>query len=245
MKKLIIISILLIASTSWGMNCGFMGSISGTGTGGGGTCSVTCSTTGMVICQNLETATTGWDNSETWYKSGTADPICTASPSPLRGTQSLKISQYSSETSSAFTASGDVYFHFLFAAEDATPGSTGWISYLITGSSTYVAGIKLNTAGHLVAYYGSAYSSAGSTTLANNTAYHIWGYYHSNAGAGIMRVWIAEASTKTRPTSAEVEVTNGADANDVDKIMVTAEVSSSVYHFDQIMVSTADFSCVP
>jgi hypothetical protein len=212
-----------------------------------------------LICQNFETATTGYDNSENWTSStlgtGTVSPNDTTA-TVLRGWQQLKL--YSDDVvanstahaaSPSFTAQDHLFGHFRFKIS-ALPAATGYVQFFYATNGTNSAfKVLMNEDGRLggsIGTEGAAYGST--TTIAINTLYHVWVEYTKGTGSnGALKLWIGTIGTK--PATAELDKSNGNTSYQATLIRAsaqqnTAATAMSIY-FDQIFVSTTEIGNVP
>lgn len=169
----------------------------------GGTGGVSCadsSCTGFEICQNFETETTGYDNSESWTESCGTGATCTEAytTDPLRGSQSYYFSS-GTEVSSVYKAitAGSEYYGMVKVNID-------------TDNTQDLFGLYSNAVGKLLIGYNSynklqvtydSLAACGSNDTFNpGTTYYIWFYYKSASaspgGDGIYRVWVSTTTTK-------------------------------------------------
>jgi hypothetical protein len=189
------------------------------------------SATGFNPFQNLEG--TGLDNSETWstYGSGTINLDYTTTA--LRGSQSISISDTSSETM-YYHATDDlstiwVFFRFRKTADWDSTGEFFWI-----GDSSYNKIVTLvptgATSANLVS--GTA-STAISYTWSNNTTYFVWLKYVKGTGAnGVAEIYITTSGTKPSLTAT---VTTGSATTNAAFVGLESYATASVFIFDQIM----------
>jgi hypothetical protein len=167
MRKLLIILFLLILALP--VQSATM--VSGRPCPGGVTSSCAdTSCTGFLWCQNFETETTGYDNSETWSTTGTVDPAETTSP--LRGTQSATLAD-SSTLYRNVTTDGEIYAFGRFSFSDATP-TAQTILFKGMNASSDVGWVTIQTTGKLLCQNGTVSNTASGDALANDTTYYIW-----------------------------------------------------------------------
>jgi hypothetical protein len=204
-----------------------------------------------LVCQNFEDS--GYDNSESWTEGvgtgGTVDEDDTTA-TVLRDSQQLKIYAGDSGSTSyayaSFTEQSELWFHVLVKFPDGTPSNSTYFLALSDGSTTK-AWISLLTTGAIRVYHGSTVYAVGGSTpplFANDTAYHIWGYYKaSDAGMnnGKMTVWVGTSTT--RPEAAEASVVVGTEEASVTRIMLQEKYQGTAY-FDQVIVSNTSFTTV-
>ena len=247
MKKLLLLIFLLIPLTAYSgvVTSGVV--LNGISTESSGGEAVAECPTGSLVCQNFEGA--GYDNSESWVEyvgtNGIVDEDDTTA-TVLKGLQQIKLyagdSGQTSNTYIQYTAKSEVWFHVRVKFTDATPSNSTYAILLTNGVSS-PAWLSLLTTGKVRAYQGTVYS-AGSATLANDTAYHVWGYYKaSEAGQnnGIFTLWIG--TTTTRPETADCSVTTGTSEADVSRFQLQEKYQGTAY-FDQVIVDDAEFTTV-
>jgi hypothetical protein len=202
-----------------------------------------------LVCQNFEDS--GYDNSESWTESvgtgGTVDEDDTTA-TVLRDSQQLKIyAGDSGETSTVyvnFTAQSELWFHIRVKLPDGTPSSATY-TILLGTSSTTDAFISLLTTGGIRAYQGSVYNAGATIPLfANDTAYHIWGYYKASGTGlnnGVMTIWVGTSTT--RPEAPECSVNTGTAETSVSRLKLQEKYQGTMY-FDQVIVDDASFTTV-
>jgi hypothetical protein len=201
--------------------------------------------TGFMFCQNFETETTGWDNSETWSTTGTVDPINTTPA--LRGTQSCSIS----DSSSIYHATGGTYTELYSFARyqfaDATPSTAISIYKNLDGAADFGT-VKLSTTGNLLCYHGTKHN-ASSSSLSNATTYYIWIHFKASTGAGdgIMTATVSTTRNIGEATAAlGCSVTDGDDTDtNVDNVYFgNSAASGAGVSVDQILVKTSAIGTV-
>ena len=200
--------------------------------------------TGFVLCQNFQTATTGWDNSETWSVAGTVDPVST-SPA-LRGTQSASIAN-SSSISHALSDLAEFYAFARWQFADVTP-SAGTTFFKANHGGSQIGSIILNTNGKLSCGHGVSTNTA-STALSNTTMYYIW-FHHKSDPAGLAGIMTAEVSTTRDYADVNAalgcSVTNGADTDAHTSLLwLQANVDGGAgISIDQILVKETEIGTV-
>jgi hypothetical protein len=202
------------------------------------------SCTGFMFCQNFETATTGWDNSETWSTGGTVDPVDTTPT--LRGTQSCSIA----DSSSISHATGGTYTElFTFARyqfADSTPTAAVYIYKNMDGAADFGA-VKLLTTGKLICYHGTKTNTAESA-LSDATTYYVW--IHFVKGTGTDGEMTATVSTTRNPAEATAalgcSVKDGDDADtNIDTVWFgNSAAGGAGVSVDQILVKTSSIGTV-
>jgi hypothetical protein len=218
--------------------------------GGAGAASCADSScTGFLSCQNF--AGTGYDNSETWTEyvgpNGIVDEDDTTA-TVLRGAQQLKIyagdSGQLSYSLKTFTEAGELWFHVLYKTPDTTPSNS--IAFLQVGEtgSPQRGYINLLTVGTYRCYQGTAYGT-GSTTLQDNTAYHIFGRYKAEtsdgANDGIFQIWIGTSAS--RGASPDCSVITGTAEQSVSRFRLLESYQHTAY-YDQVLIHTTEFTSV-
>jgi hypothetical protein len=198
----------------------------------GGACADT-SCSGFLACQNFETATTGYDNSESWTPdAGTPQPAYTTTH--LRGTQSLYLPTAS--TYKAITASGEVYAFFRWRPTAVSPVAQSSVFVLWNSGFSVIGEVALLDTNQLAVYNGSV-PSIGSTTISAGTTYYVWVYWKKGTGSnGLATIWLS--TTATKPGSPEAtSVTTGTATDDAAYIEPRSTESVNAI-FDQILVKT-------
>lgn len=203
--------------------------------------------TGKLVCQNNETATTGWDNSETWTSPDYGTYVYPAyTTTHLRGSQSLMLGVIDNAgagdaLSPTFAASGEVYFHFMIRVGTATP------------TDKYVVRLRDASHNNLWQLYWndtSLYVSVGASlvnepqTVALNTTYHVWGHYKKGTGSnceGHLTVNTGTSRVDWDVTKTDANCT--ADATEL-YFLSDSTAGGQVIILDQILVDDADISTV-
>lgn len=202
-------------------------------------------TAGMLLYEDFDPTgyeQTGW--SEYVPAGATVDEDST---SPLlRGAQSLMIVYASGNpnTNHTFTASGTVYAHFLFRTSDATPSADTTIFSLREGSTQrmYVA---LEPLGRLLVG-DSGVSAQTTSSLADNTTYHVWVRYTKGTGSNAIYSVEFTDNTTLSPSgsgSAFVTTTAGTSTTDVNTAYFIA-TGTGTYNFDQLRISSSSIGSV-
>ena len=236
LQRLLIIALCLLIPSSamtWGL-----------GVMSGGVASVGGECTGLLVCQNFETATTGYDNTsnETWTPSadthGVISPAYTTNP--LRGSQSLLITQAtdgdSSSVSATFTAQSHIHGFFIVAA--ANPSDNVDILKIQNSSNVNVMKIAWRDNGIIGLNVGGGDDER--TETAPGSPLYIWFDYTKGTGANaIAHLYIS--TTKTKP-AATLTITAGTSVTDASKIVLESSYSTGGFKFDQIMISTDEFT---
>ena len=199
-----------------------------TGTiGGGGVGS--CASYDLV-CQGFETATTGYDNSETWTPNlagGTITPTYATSPAPLEGTQSLRVvgagAFAGTATTKTFTASSSVYTYAMVnvaASYYYFFDIAGYCSLLVDNSNQW-----------------NVECGGGTATDGSMTAgtYYVWLEYVKGTGSnGICRAYISATTTKPgSPTVQKTNCTNTLDANQISLMSISSS-AGTIAIFDHV-----------
>jgi hypothetical protein len=196
--------------------------------------------TGFMFCQNFQTATTGYDNSETWTSSGTVDPVST-SPA-LRGTQSCSFGDASTISIATGGTYTEIYTFARYQFTDATPSAATYIYDNLDGANRF-GSIRLGTDGKLICYHGTVNVKA-STALSDATKYYIWTYFKASSGAGdgIMTATVSTTRDPSEATAAlgcSVTTGDSAEAN-IDSVRFgNVATSGAGMSIDQILVKTS------
>ncbi len=214
------------------------------------------SCTGFLICQNFETATTGYDNSESWTESvpsgATVSPIDTTA-TILRGTQQLKIIGGSAAVASTYHdwASGktEAWAHFLFKTPDATPAQASMIFAFRSSSGSNTGTVVLRSNAVLRVQQGSGTAVDTVSTLSDNTAYRIFVHWVKSTGAndGIMEVEFTNTAT-TSPSwagNAYAICNTGNVTSNTQQAFVSSAAGGMTNYWDYILVDDAAITNVP
>lgn len=208
--------------------------------------------TGYIVCQNNETATTGWDNSESWTTGGNyaIDPDRTSGA--LRGSQSLQLgledTAGTDTVTKTITAAGELYGHFMFRMLGTAKieGGTAYMLSLKDASNNQMYGLDPETYSTVYEAIGASigggdFNDAGTTILVNTT-YHCWFYWKKGTGTAEGKLKITTGTTRG---TWGVEKT-GTAANDVTQIVFTNVGNpNAAYLIDQILLSATEFTTVP
>lgn len=195
--------------------------------GEGSTCS------GYTVCQNFEG--TGYDNSETWSTSGTANPDST-SPA-LRGSQTMSLAAGAYAYRNITAMTGDVSVHMIVQLSTISANTGQFIFGANTGGDTRF-GVTLQTAGGLRGYHGNAGCDTAAGAIAANTPIHLWVDRTRGTGSnGTLALYVS--STRTKPGSAACSLSNGDGAFDIDRLVLYALGDTATKHYDQIMVKSS------
>jgi hypothetical protein len=254
MKKLLTVLVLLFPLTVWGADVSTVSgvpdsSISTISGVPGASISTICgvnyndgdaacadsSCTGFLVCQNFETATTGYDNSETWTETGTVEAAYTTGP--LRGSQSCQLSN-SSRTYISIGDQTELYVFFRMDMADKTP-SLDTIFFSLLDGSADAAKITLLTTGTVSCTHGTK-TDTNATPFAAGTNY-IWIHYKGNSGAGDGVLSMHRGSSRIYSEATEIcSITNGDDAStNSDTFRLTNDDDGGMGPiFDQVLVKT-------
>lgn len=201
---------------------------------------------GYLIFQNFETATTGYDNSESWTETvgtgGIVEAADTTSPI-MRQCQQLKIyagnaGQISYTISPTFTAQDTAYTHFKLRLATSLPSSNVVMAYLRL-STALKQWVQIQTTGALVVNIGPI-SATSVATISPDTTYHVWMRYTKSSGANDGIGSVGFSTNTTEPTSGDyfATFTNGTVTTQIDNIRLNSAAQATVY-FDQVIVDDA------
>lgn len=198
-----------------------------------------------VIDQNFETATTGYDNGETWGEilgGGTIEAAETTTP--LRGLQSLNmIAAAATEQRTQFTlttAITDSSNHFIYSVT-SIPTSTSDVFKTFNTDLNDSYKLSLESSGRLNINADGGTIDYGST-IAEDTTYHIW--WTSSVGSGSNATFsVYVGTTATRPASPDMTITDSTITTDIKYLRIVNNYGGNV-KFDQILMSETDFSTV-
>lgn len=237
---ILLLVFLLIASPAWGFNRAFLSASQI------GTSCADLSCTGFDPCQNFETATTGYDNSETWTDSNCAggnicDEVDTTA-TVLRGTQELKLFADASANVGIYhtlgSAASEYYYHFEYKTPNETPASDTVISKIHNGASA-VGYVYLTTTGKLLVW-DSGFNHSATTTdgLSADTKYHIWVHYKAGSGTdSVLSVEFTSATTYAPLGEGDKfkGITTGHDTASIDRVYLWAGVQERTEYFDHVL----------
>jgi hypothetical protein len=196
------------------------------------------SCTGFLVCQNFEGS--GTDNSETWTDEN-GSPNRDYTTEALRGTQSVYLVEYDFIGSNTFTASGEIWLHFILQVNSRTSSAADKKIIYLNTTDLYIG---LSEYGGFIIGDGTRYDY-GSGTFDVGTNYHVWLYYKkvATSGDGIMRLYFG--TDRTIPGTADAEFTNGVSTTDISKIYFHANSGQGIsLILDQVLVKTAAISPV-
>lgn len=247
-RSLIVLCIVLgvsaVCATAWArMNAVVVG--------GGESAVDTCS--GYLVCQNFETATTGYDNSESWTETGTVEAAYATGPA--RGSQSCQVtngSRGNARSKITISSASELWGHYRYKVSDATP-TTALYGFEIFNGTTAIGSVRLLTSGLIRGSQGTPTGTASAgNELSDNTWIHIWWYWKAEsvdtAADGIMTIW--QGTTLNRDEATQVvNITTGTAEATADGVAVESEAASgsdtAIGYFDQVMVKTSEFTTVP
>ncbi len=219
-----------------------------TATGGTAGTTEDCSTgVTKTTCQNFETATTGYDNGETWTP--VAAGGCAYNPvyatTPGRGTQSFLLTN-STGANQCFTehtyASASTHGFFARIRVNSVAGSARVIDMWDTGYANEV--MSLTWGGNdWGIHQGTASATTTSNTYSTATWWYVWVYLTTGSGAnGTMNFYASATSTK--PGSPTLSITTGSTTTNPVATDMASSTTVSTVEYDQIMESTSDIGSV-
>ena len=200
----------------------------------------------FLVNQNFETATTGYDNGETWSESGTGTVEAANTGTVIVGSQSLQINLAAQTGSTAvtFTAQGTLFTKFRFRV--ASTSSNPTIATIRNGTTTLgsLILVGVNRTMRTMAAGGSNGSS--SATLPLNTDIYIWLEYVKGTGSNaICRAGWATTDSKPALTSTGTQTclsSNGTSTSDADTLYLGHTVSGTYECFyDAVQASASAF----
>jgi hypothetical protein len=216
----------------------FISSVDGGGGGGGAT---------YLINQGFEG--TGYDNSETWTEAaGTPNEDDTTSPSPIVGSQSLRLDGTSvtqRTDSPSYTATADVWVYLRL--NPATLPSSGNNDFLaIRNGTTQLLSAQINASGVLRVNVG-ANSSPTVSTMSAGTSYHVWIHYVAGTGANAVGS-VAFSTDGVKPTAgnAFTSMNTGTSTLSANNVRLTAVAANGgVFVMDRVLVDDASIGDNP
>lgn len=212
------------------------------GMGGGTDCD-----SGWDICQNFETATTGYDNSETWSESGTVEAADTTRV--LRGAQSLYMSNDTTTTTSpTFTAHTDNTSTYAFFRLNVDANSTDHqIIFRFYDGAQSIGYLTWHYINENISFYHGGNGAASSVGFSYDTTYYIWLRWKSETvtlNDGEYQVWLGTSGTFSSATLI-IDGSNGtSDYPGLDKVVVLTD-NGLDFWMDQIIVDNSAIGDVP
>lgn len=198
--------------------------------------------------QNFETATTGYDNGETWTTStGSPSPASTATV--LLGTQSLSLNSTSTGTRvrSDFGDKDEVWVYFRLQIQGTSPGGDRRIMSISQNGGSTEAYSLFMTSGRALKL-----NSAGPNTtnvLSLNTTYHIWFHALRNLGTNIGYMEVGFSTDGTKPTSGNSwkELTGLSSTTLCGRIWLGCDQTNtaSPYIFDSVLIDDVPIGSNP
>jgi hypothetical protein len=189
LRLLLVLSLLLPYSLFGDGGIRYPPGAGGGGGGGGNPCA------GYLVCQNFETASTGYDNGETWVvDSATIDPVYTTTI--LRGTQSLHGSGGNAQVHTTFANQSDVWMYCLIRFISFTSANGITFRFQDNPVTKNLLCLQLNNTGTVSVFSDGSSSSNSACTLSTGTTYSMW--MHFVAG-GTSTLYMS--TTTTRPSS--------------------------------------------
>lgn len=174
-----------------------------------------------LIKQGFETATTGYDNGETWTEAGTGviDHADTDSPSPLVGTQSLRITLAGTQetTFSAFAAQSTAYG--FMALNRVANSSTVTLATFRSGASVRCTVSMTGSGAIRIAAAGTAVAVV-DTVAVGETVYIWWRYTLGSGLDAVGEVWTSATETKPPSSGDNYAVQAGTATTTVDRIYI-------------------------
>lgn len=206
--------------------------VAAAGGGGGGA---------FLINQNFETATTGYDNGETWAETGsTITPADTTAPSPLVGSQSCRFSGTNIRlTSPTYAAQDTIYLRFR-ARFITLPSSTSIITILGPGVV-----LDLQASGSM-RIGGTVNSTSTVDTYTTGVEYFFELRYtrdlDGGGGSAIYSVEFNTSGTFNGSGNDFAVATTGTDASTTTQFRFHAEAATTVeYNIDQVQMQATPF----
>lgn len=157
----------------------------------------------------------------------------------LEGSESLHIVG-SQLTEIDFTAQSDVWVYFKFRAISSITDNP-YVFNLQDSSNVNVARIRLITPTSIRAYNGTANTTSASSTIAVDTAYHVWLHYVKGSGSdGETTIYTSTSGTKG---SAVASVTTGTATTDAVTFQFNSNTNGVI--FDRILVLDSEIGDSP
>lgn len=193
--------------------------------------------TGFLVCQNFETETTGYDNSESWTESGTVEAAYTTNP--LRGSQSCQVAN-SSLTRFTQGDQTELYAAFRIRVTDGTPSAQTVFLKFWDGAADAAYIYAIANSGIIQCQHGTKTANI-STVLSDGTTYYMWVHYKGNSGDGDGVLNLRIGTTRIYADATEnCNITNGDDAstNADGFLLQNSAAGGLVPIFDQVLLKT-------
>ena len=209
---------------------------------------------GMLVCQNWETPTTGWDHSETWTparQTGDAmDNTCSSAPCPLRGTQSIKLTGGNTGTlvvkSPTWdnTSTNEIWAHLMVSIDNVATATNRVASLYTPDGSTALLYMNVVTSGAPQLFVGSGQVNGSAGAFVSGTVYHVWLHYTTGTGSNAVGD-MYYGTTNVRAAATKKSLTNGTSILNAGMLDIRASQVNTVVHRDQVYVSTTEIVDVP
>lgn len=190
-----------------------------------------------LVEQNFEGA--GYDNGESWVENGTPNEDYTTTV--LRGSQSCYITASGGSddyTTISIAETSEVWFFLRYRTSDVSQDHT--FVYFRNSTSNSIGIVKVDADGggagvHVLRASQGTVGLSGSTALAADTTYYIWGRYKTGTGSdGEVDIWLDTDNTK--PGSLEIDLNTGNGTTDMAAFRLYGDVEGVDDIFDQVLL---------
>jgi hypothetical protein len=212
----------------------------------------TASGASYIIDQNFETATTGYDNSESWTEAGTGTVEAAQTSGPILGSQSLNIIT-SAQTGSTFTSLGSAianFYVFMRLRINSWNAASQSLAFIRTSGASDRATLQLTATRLMRVLNAGGTLNASTDVVPLSTDIYVWFEYEKGSGVNaIARFGWSSDGTKPTITAAGAktgESTNGTGVADTQRLYLGND-SSCTYDitFDHVLVDDVTIGSNP
>lgn len=194
---------------------------------------------------------TGFDNGETWTKTGPGLVNEDYTTIALDGSQSFHVGETNNTayaTSIFASSQSEVWGYFLFRADALPTGLTRMFGFM-PGVAGLSLECMLNTTGTVLIRNGSSGSATTVDAMSANTTYHVWVHFKVGAGGdGLATVGFSTTGTEPTSGNAFASHTTGNATSNADRVRVgvyTSGTNQADFTYDKIRVKTSSIGSNP
>lgn len=203
-----------------------------------------------IVCQNFETATTGYDNGETWTThtagDGTITPTYATSPAPLRGTQSLDLNSGTTGgliyAYTTYTAQDTVYVRLIYRPVAVTTNALTYMIFIADSTLTYYAMVRLVFVSPGVYQFRisdeTKSASTGNISDFTSHTYYIWLKVAKGTGTNAVYELSYTVDSNTKPENPQLSITDGVLTHQLATVMPVSGANGWNNIFDQVLIKT-------
>ena len=200
--------------------------------------------TGFLICQNFETATTGYDNSESWTEapgSGGVIEAADTTATVIRGAQQLSIASGTASSYTRMNWGSTIQEFWLFMRVKVVTELNDDIpmAYVRNASESAIATLyaRNNGTSMYFKWESGANGCNTATNLAEGTVYYLWLHVKND---GVYDMYVG--TTETKPGAATCSGINGDTTGNYRILDLRSQhdgVAAITVMFDQVLVDNA------